>query len=163
MLMRLAFIAAGLSVAAGFGCSTIQGVGLRRRARLPVAAVADDPEDEERKRFEAAGREAAEEAAFLDATGADDGLAAEFAKRLEQEGGATTFKIKSSANAAKEGVAEGASKAKAVGEDALDAVGSVASGLTEQQKNIAKIVFGLIAFQILIGVISSAMRGDVSV
>ena len=39
------------------------------------------------------------------------------------------------------------------------AAGGLTSGLSEQQKNIGKIVLGLIAFQVLIGVIGSIFGG----
>ena len=88
----------------------------------------------------------------------DGGLMAEFNQRLEAEGGATNFKIKSQVNDVKKGAQETAQKVQYAGEDAVDAVGGLFGKLNPQQQNIAKIVLGLIAFQILIGTISSAFR-----
>ena len=54
---------------------------------------------------------------------------------------------------------QSAQKAQYAAEDAADAVGGLTSGLTEQQKNIGKIIVGLILFQVLIGAIGSAFSG----
>ena len=84
----------------------------------------------------------------------DDELAMEFNKRLQQEGGPTIFKVKSSINDVRDAAKTSARKVTAIGEDVADAAGSLTSRLTEQQKNIAKIILALIAFQIAIQTIA---------
>jgi len=147
-----------LATASSLRVAPSRGAVALRRAHV-VAAIADESDEERRKRLEAAGREAAEEAKYLDGAADDGGLSAEFAKRLSAEGGATMFKAKTAVNEAGESAEQVAMKAKMAGEDAVDAVSGVARGLTEQQKNIGKIVIGLILFQILIGAIGSAFGG----
>ena len=119
----------------------------------------DESEEERRKRLESLGRQAAEEAAFLDSTTDDGGLMAEFNARLDQEGGANLLKLKTGVGQVGETAKEGADRAKAASEDLIDAAGAATRGLTEQQKNIGKIVLGLIAFQIVIGLIGSIFGG----
>jgi hypothetical protein len=79
--------------------------------------VAEDPESEEarRARLEAIGREEAERNQFLDSAPADDGgLMAEFQARIDAEGGATAFKVKSGMNSVKEEASETARRAQVV-------------------------------------------------
>ena len=111
-----------------FGCAlthSLQLPALARPLQLPtrhrcslVASVADDPESEEarRARLEAIGREEAERNQYLDSAPADDGgLMSEFQARIDAEGGATAFKVKSSMNSVKEEASETARRAQAVG------------------------------------------------
>lgn len=81
-------------------------------------------------------------------------LAKEFNKRLEMEGGPTAFKVRSNINDVRDAAKTSARKVTAIGEDVADAAGSLTSRLTEQQKNIAKIILALIAFQIAIQTIA---------
>lgn len=137
-----------------------------RRAR-PVASVVDDrpgeDDPEERSRLEALGRKAAEEALALDsASEGDGGLMAEFNSRIDKEGGANMFKLKTGASQIGESANEVGNKAKFAAEDLADSAGGLVSGLSEQQKNIGKIILGLIAFQLVIGLIGSAFSGGQS-
>ena len=124
----------------------------------------DEPDgetpDQRRARLEELGRQAAAEASFMDSAPSDDGgLMAEFNKRLDSEGGATVFKAKTAASAAGESANEAAGAVKNKALDAADAAGCLVSGLSEQQKNIGKILLGIVAFNILIGLIGSAFSG----
>lgn len=138
------------------------------RARLVASAVderprdAGDPEEtpEERTaRLEALGRAAAAEASALDSAADDGGLMAEFNARLDQEGGANLFKLKTSVTPVTDAAQDAQRKAKRAADDLAYKAGGVTSGLTEQQKNIGKIIVGLILFQVLIGAIGSAFSG----
>lgn len=129
-------------------------------SRCHVRMSVDGESDEERReRLQRLGREAAREAEMLDSAGEDGGLSAEFNARLAKEGGANVFKVKSSMNQAVDSLQDGAQKARGAVDDLSYQAGSVTRGLTEQQKNIAKIVVGLIAFNIAIGLIGSAFGG----
>ena len=116
-------------VAVLFGCALAHSLQLplARPLQLPtrhrsvVASVAEDPESEEarRARLEAIGREEADRKQYLDSAPADDGgLMAEFQARIDAEGGATAFKVKSNMNNVKEEASETARKAQ-VGRDSL--------------------------------------------
>merc|ERR1719157_514401 len=155
-------------VAVLFGCALAHSLQLplARPLQLPtrhrsvVASVAEDPESEEarRARLEAIGREEADRKQYLDSAPADDGgLMAEFQARIDAEGGATAFKVKSSMNQVKEQASETAGKAQDAGASLVDKLPS--PQLTKQQQDIGKVILGLIAFQVLIGFISSAMSG----
>jgi len=115
------------AVAIVFGCALAHSLQLplARPLQLPtrhrsvVASVSEDPESEEarRARLEAIGREEAEKNQYLDSAPADDGgLMAEFQARIDAEGGATAFKVKSSMNNVKEEASEKAREAQ-VGRD----------------------------------------------
>ena len=138
-LILLSAIAAASSLRASF--SAAASVRHSRRCRSVKCLVEDDglPNDDV-------------------APEDDGGLMAEFNARIDAEGGKTNFLIKSQVNEAKKGAQETAQKVQYAGEDAVDAVGGLFGKLNPQQQNIAKIVAGLIAFQILIGTISSAFR-----
>ena len=97
--------------------------------------------------------------AKMDSAGDDGGLMAEFNARLDQEGGANLFKMKTQAAAVSEGANDAAKAAKDKAEDLANAAGNLTSGLTEQQKNIGKIILGLIAFNLLIQALASAFSG----
>ena len=116
-----------------------------RSYRAPTIRAALDADDNEASKNE-------------DAAADDGGLMAEFNARLDQEGGATMFKIKSEAKQVGDAAKNTAQKVQWAGEDAADAVGGFFGRLNPQQQNILKIVAGLIAFQILIGTVSSAFR-----
>ena len=127
------------------------------RCSSPIASAAEPPEDEteeqRRQRLEKLGREAAEELTTLDSAADDGGLMAEFNARLNQEGGANVFKLKTGAAAVTETANEAAQAAKDKAAGIADAASSVTSGLNEQQKNVGKIILGIIAFNLLIGAI----------
>ncbi len=139
--------------------STLAGCRQGTSINIRCSADEDETEEERRKRLESLGRQTAEEAAFLDSTADDGGLMAEFNARLDREGGANLFKLKTGIGQVGETAKEGADKAKAAGEDLIGAAGAATRGLTEQQKNIGKIVLGLIAFQVVIGLIGSIFGG----
>ena len=111
------------------------------RAR-PLLALIDerpppDESDEERRaRLERLGREAAAE----DAAGDDGGLMAEFNARLDQEGGATLFSIKSGITNVGETAGDAAKKAQQAGNTVVDSATGWASGLSEQQRNVVVVV-----------------------
>ena len=121
---------------------------------------ADETDEERRARLEALGKQAADEQAFMDtAASDDDGLMQEFNARLNDEGGANLFKLKTEAQAVGEGAKDVANAAQGKVQDVANVAGGLVSGLNEQQKNVAKIILGLIAFQIFIGFIASAFSG----
>ena len=174
MMLHLTIVSAILSLASALRVAPLPRASSLRAAPLPRATCRMDlvdqrpPEDEppdetpaERKqRLEELGRKVAAEASYLDTAPIDDGgLMAEFNSRLDKEGGATIFKAKTSVSALGEGAKDTAQAAKDKALDLADAAGGLTSGLSEQQKNIGKIVLGLIAFQILIGAIGSAFGG----
>jgi hypothetical protein len=103
-------------------------------------------------------REAAAEQAKLDSVGDDGGLMAEFNKKLDDEGGATMFKLKTGASQASESAGEAASKVTRAGEDLKDTADGWVAGLTEQQRKIGTIVLGLIAFNLLISTLMNVLR-----
>jgi hypothetical protein len=151
-------------------CSAIRFAHIAPRAAvrstpLIASATAEPPDDgeteEQRKqRLEALGRQAAEELQALDSASMDDGgLMAEFNARLDKEGGANLFKLKTGASAATESATDAAQAAKNKAADLADATRGLTRSLTEQQKNIGKIVLGLIAFNLLIQALASALSG----
>ena len=140
------------------GISAISAAALPSRRAFVTAQQPDETPEERRARLEALGREAAAEAARLDSAAGDDALMAEFNKRLDQEGGATMFKAKTAVSGVGETASDSAQKAKRVAEDAVDSATSWTNTLTEQQRKIGTIVLGLVAFNIVIGLISSAFR-----
>ena len=128
-LILLITMVSNSAVAVLFGCALAHSLQLplARPLQLPtrhrsvVASVAEDPESEEarRARLEAIGREEADRKQYLDSAPADDGgLMAEFQARIDAEGGATAFKVKSNMNNVKEEASETARKAQ-VGRDSL--------------------------------------------
>lgn len=118
-------------------CATPVAMAVQDR---PGGENPDESEEARRKRLEALGREAASEAAYLDsAPASDDGLMAQFNARVDEEGGATMFKLKSGVNTVSESVSDGTQKAKAASEGAVDAAKGMFSGLTEQQRKIGTI------------------------
>mmetsp|Transcript_34728 Transcript_34728/g.103507 ORF Transcript_34728/g.103507 Transcript_34728/m.103507 type:complete len:159 (-) Transcript_34728:612-1088(-) len=133
-------------------------VRCHRVAPVVMDSSDDESEAERRARYEALGREEVVRQSGLDAGADDGGLMAEFNKRVESEGGATAFKAKIAVSDAKSTVTSTAAGAKRAGEEAVDAVSSLGDRLTEQQRKIATIVFGLIGFQIFIQILSSALR-----
>lgn len=152
VLLVLVPLAASLRVAPPvFGWAAVARVS---RAAPPLASAADDAE--RKARLEALGREVAAEAKYLDSAPADDDLSAAFNARLAAEGGRSAFRLKTDAAAATEGATAAARKAKDALLDAKDGLSGMTNGLTKQQQNIAKIVLGLIAFQVVIGIISSS-------
>ena len=98
---------------------------------------------------------------FGSSTEAAEGLELmqQFNSRLDAEGGANMFKLKTTASNVGESVTDSANQAKRVGEDAVAKVEGAFNGLTTQQRNIATIILGLIAFQILISLIGN-LFGD---
>ena len=168
LIMRLALLllVSQLIVAAAFRPPTAIArplVQLRADRPVVLSAVVEPPEDESpearRERLEKLGREEAARLAELDSAADDGGLSAAFQARLDAEGGANAFKIKSSANAAKEEAANAARVVKNKGDDLLDAASGLTSGINENQKRVLLIIFGLFAFQIVIGFIGSAFSG----
>jgi len=85
-----------------------------------------------------------------------DALAAAFARRLDQEGGATKFKIKSSINDVKEGITDVAASAKNVASDAANNVGSAGSSFTNASP--VALVGGLFAVVLLFSVVSAGLN-----
>lgn len=155
-----------LGVAAAWRAPAAVARPLVQRTSRPIvlSAVDEPPEDESpeerRARLERLGREEAARLSELDSPALDDGgLSAAFKARLDAEGGANAFKIKSSANAAKEEAANAARLVKEKGDDLLDAASGLTRGINENQKRVLLIIAGLFAFQILIGFIGSAMSG----
>ena len=124
------------------------------RTRSPVAMADEESEEERRQRLEALGREEA----ALDAAADDGGLMAEFNKRLDDEGGATAFKAKVAVSDAQKAATDTAERAKMAGEDLADTVSGWTNSLTEQQRKIGTIVLGLIAFNLFINFLATALR-----
>ena len=133
---------------------------VRVAPRARVVACVDETPEERSARLEALGRAEAERLKALDSTPIDDGgLAAAFQERLDAEGGAQMFKLKSNANQLGDSAKDAARQAQSAAADVGDSARGLVSGLTEQQKNVAKIIGGLIAFQLLIGFIGSLFSG----
>jgi hypothetical protein len=118
-----------------------------RRSSSPRASLDDFSEEDRRKRkayLEALGREAAAEVMYLDMTGAEVELAAEFQERLNSMGGAGLLNLKTGAGVFGEALRERALKAREVGGDATKDVRTVVGtryrGLSAQQRLIFQIV-----------------------
>eukprot|EP00322_Chrysochromulina_rotalis_P020318 CAMPEP_0115862864 /NCGR_PEP_ID=MMETSP0287-20121206/18398_1 /TAXON_ID=412157 /ORGANISM="Chrysochromulina rotalis, Strain UIO044" /LENGTH=182 /DNA_ID=CAMNT_0003317303 /DNA_START=21 /DNA_END=569 /DNA_ORIENTATION=- len=137
-LLLLAFpgLAAGFSLSA----TTVGCRALRCGARLQAAAMStpDDMNDEQK----------------TDAEG--DELAAAFAARLAEEGGATQFKIKSGINDAKEGLISGVESAKRGVESVGDAASSSADGI--RGASGVQLVGGLFAAVVLFTLVSAGLN-----
>ena len=156
------FVVATAALRAPAVATRVPAAGPRPRARR--VAMTEEPPDEteaeRRARLEELGRQAAAEAAFLDSAPASgDDLMAEFNKRLDDEGGATVFKAKVALNEAGESAKETADGVKRAGQDVASTATGALSRLTTQQKNIAKIVGGLILFNIVIQLIGGIFGG----
>ena len=164
MHSSLLLVASSLATAYCLSLSSVgavarPAVALRSRPVLAVVGSDEESEEERRMRLEALGREAAAEAQRLDSAGVgDDGLMAEFNQRLESEGGPALFKLKTGASQVGDGAAEAAGKVGDASGELLDGAKGWLSGLPEQQRKIVTIVGGIIAFQIIIGAITSAFR-----
>eukprot|EP00325_Prymnesiales_sp_UTEX-LB-985_P002732 CAMPEP_0174704576 /NCGR_PEP_ID=MMETSP1094-20130205/8117_1 /TAXON_ID=156173 /ORGANISM="Chrysochromulina brevifilum, Strain UTEX LB 985" /LENGTH=175 /DNA_ID=CAMNT_0015902645 /DNA_START=26 /DNA_END=553 /DNA_ORIENTATION=- len=83
-------------------------------------------------------------------------LAAAFAKRLEEEGGATRFKIKSSLNEAKEGLTEATFSAKAVASDAASSVSDAGNSIVSASP--VALIGGLFATVLIFTVVSAGFN-----
>ena len=88
--------------------------------RALVACVIEDPDAEE---------EARRQAALDSAPEGEDELMREFNKRLEAEGGALRFKLRTDAKRVAEGVQAGADRVKGATQDVTDSAVSAASRL----------------------------------
>jgi hypothetical protein len=123
-----------------------------RRAPHIVGQVIDD-DDDEQKRFDRLGREEA----ALDAApiGGDGGLAAEFNARLASEGGREVFKIKTGVSEVGSVAKEGMGKVQEAGQN----VAGNLPRLNQQQQNIAKIIGGLVLFQVVIQLFAALLSG----
>lgn len=124
----------------------------------PIRCV-DEPEDEtERERLARLGREVAAEQARLDGAGAAEGdsLMAEFNKRLEAEGGATQFKIKTDAKAAAEKVQAGAEKVQGIG---LDLADSASSAVSRLPPNLLPIIGVCVLLSVLPSIVGALFSG----
>ena len=117
----------------------------------------DESPEERRLRLERIGREEAARASSMDTAADDGGLMAEFNARLDSEGGKDLFKLKTGVTGVADSGKEAAQKAQYAVSDALDSVPK--PQLNEQQLNIAKIIGGLILFNVVINAIAGGMGG----
>lgn len=144
MTLGLAIYAAALLPGgAGYcaaGCHTLLPARSAVGRTWPVLALRDDDRDDKTK----------EE---------DDALAAAFAARLKDEGGATQFKIKSSLNDAADTVKGAAGSAKNVATDAKDAAASGVQGLMKADG--FQIVAGLLVTTVFFTLVAAAGRSSV--
>lgn len=89
----------------------------------------------------------------------DDALSAAFAARLEKEGGATQFKIKTSVTDAAESVKDAAGN---IADKTKDLVGGIPAPPADlQQASAGQLIAGLAAISILFTVINAAGRSSV--
>lgn len=117
----------------------------------------DETPEQRRARLEDLGRKAAEEASYLDSAPADDDLMKEFNAKIASEGGANMIKIKAGISDVGDTAKVTAFKAKQAGQNVADTGTGFIQGLSTQQRNIATIVFGLIAFNVVIGLVTSSL------
>jgi len=160
-------VATALTTSPGGSPHARRHVTSPRLARLscqgPMLVVDEQPtEDDEtpenrRSRLEDLGRKAAEEASYLDSAPADDDLMKEFNAKIASEGGANMIKIKAGISDVGDTAKVTAFKAKQAGQNVADTGAGFIQGLSTQQRNIATIVFGLIAFNVVIGLVTSSL------
>ena len=149
-MLRSALVCYALAVASALRVDALCHIGARHgpmtrigsRGLIAMAEGDDDEKDLERFR---SSTEAAEGLELME----------QFNRRLDAEGGANMFKLKTTASNVGESVSDSANQAKRAGEDAAATIEGAFNGLTTQQRNIATIVLGLIAFQILISLIGN--------
>merc|ERR1719203_1796282 len=94
-----------------------------------ISCAADDADADERERLQKLGEEAANEARRLDASSAGDDLLNEFNRRLEREGGAAQFRLRTDAQQVAENVQGSANKVKEAGRGLADSANSAVSQL----------------------------------
>ena len=160
ILLRVLALSAATALRVPYRAAPARAVAPTRLGAATSLTEDNETPEERRQRLEALGRQAAEDAAYLDSGPADDGgLMAEFNARLDKEGGAEMFKLKTEVTRVGEEARAVTRKATAAGEDVVDAVAGVFSGLTEQQKTVGKIILGLIALQVFLSVLGGSLNG----
>jgi len=138
-----------LRLRAGYGYRPHSDPAVKRGRQMRTAAVAG-PEDDPKPN---ASQEVDMDAPMLD----DGGLAAAFRKRLDQEGGAEMLKLKTGlsdvGDAAKERVKPIQQKVSQQAGQAQQPVAKWWNGLDNTQQTIAKVIGGILALRILLGVV----------